>query len=410
MLFQVLRCKITNKIWNNKIYLAKKCKKSAKWRSLGDLGGLKQYYLHTPIHLAVVVGGVGDDGVAFAAALDLDAVGVDATADHGTADLLTTAFRKGLIRAVRTDIIRMTDDADALMRTHIQERIELRKGRFGRAENTRLARRKIDIMQDEGLDFPGRHDHTVERAADENRIMEGEITNGRGIDGIEGHAVIQERGDGRMDAIRGGLHHLTVLMIAYDDVRRHRTFGQRIGDGKRDARLRIERHAEAVLVFAMVKIEGIGREIADLGRLHPVFADGQSLGDAGMLGVGRLVEFGFLVGPRVDILHNDMRCRQSFAGLEVIRIDVKERLAVLDTLFLGGLGLGDALLLRRRFLGRFLLGSLAFGSFALALCRRERLGGLRLALGVGRNGIKRLSEDGEEHKDYEEPARAHTIK
>jgi len=369
---------------------------------------LQQYDFHPSVHLAVVVGGIGDDGVAFATTLDLDTVGVDAATDHGTADLLATTLGENLVGTVGTDIVRMTDDADALIGTHPEEIIEFGECRFGRVENARLARRKIDIMQDEGLDFLRRHDDAVELAVDENRIVEGKIIDGSGIDGVVRHAVVEQQSDERMDAVGSGLHHLLALMIAHNDVRCNRTSGERVGDSEGDTCLGIKRNAETVLVFAMVEIECIGSKIADLGRLDPVLACRQRLGDAGMLGVGGFVEFGLLVGPRIDVLHNNVGGRQLLAGLQVIRIDVEEQFAVLDALSLGGFGLGDAFLLRRRFLGGFFLCRLAFGRFAFALRRCERLGRLRIVLAVRRSGIKRLSEEGEEHYYYEEQARAHT--
>ena len=55
------------------------------------------------------------------------------------------------------------------------------------------------------------------------RIVEREIIDRSGINGIEWHSVVQKHRKVCMKRIGGGLHHLSAVIIPHDDIRSDRS-------------------------------------------------------------------------------------------------------------------------------------------------------------------------------------------
>ena len=331
---------------------------------------LLQYNLHTAVHLAMFLAIIGYDRVPFSASFDGDPAGCNTPLYHLTFHFHTPSFGQDLIRTVGTYIVGMTDDTDALVRPGNEELIEFIESRFGRIQDTRFSRSEIDIMENEGFDFFRRHDHTGEKGRISDGVAEGEIIECGRFDRIEGHAVIEQDSEHRMDGVGSGLQHFMMIGIAHDDVRHYRAGSEGVGDGKGDTQFRIEKEFNGVFIIAMGEEERIGREIPGLGGYCPVIADRESFGYARTLGVGRFADLGFSIRPCVLFLNGDMGRRKEPACFEVIGIDIEKRFSVFDTLPFG------CLEFRRLFLLRFSLGCLAFPfglclGFRPFLCRRH---------------------------------------
>ena len=315
---------------------------------------LLQYDLHTAVHLAMFLAIIGYDGVPFSASFDGDPAGCNTPLYHLAFDFHTPSFGQDLVGTVGSHIIGMSDDADALARPGDEELVEFIEGRLGGIEYTGFSCSEIDIMEDEGFNFFRRHDHAGEAGRIGDGIAEGEIIECGRFYRIEGHAVIEQDSEHRMDGVGSGLQHFMMIGITHDDVRHYRAGSEGVGDGKGDTQFRIETEFDGIFIIAMGEEERIGREIPGLGGYCPIIADRKSFGNARTLGVGRFVDLGFSVRPCVLFLHGDMGRRKGLTCFEVIGIDVKKRFAILDALPFGGFKFGCFGFLR------FSLGSLAF--------------------------------------------------
>ena len=345
---------------------------------------LQKHNFYPSIHLAMFIRIVGDDGFSFPASFDVHPRAVNTPVNHSLTYLLASSFGEDLIRAIGAYIVGMTDNLDPLRRARFEELEEFEQSALGGVENMRFAGGKIEIMQHEGLDFAGRHNHSGKAIRVSNRIMEGEIVHGGSIDGIERYPVIQENRKRRMDAIRSGLHHFLMRRISNDDIRRNGPCGERIGHGEGESCLGIDSDTNGILVFTMGKPNGIGSEISRLGSNSPVFAFGQGARETAFFRIGRFVHFGFLVRLGVLVLHGDMGSGKRFSGTHVIGIDIEKEFALFDSLALGSLGLGSA----------FLLG-FAFGSFSFA---QPQFLGLSPFLCGRHSRIERLAQEGEKQQ------------
>ena len=96
-----------------------------------ELGSLQEYDLDASVHLAMFIRVIGHNRVAFSASADLDAFRRYTTFYHRAFHLLSTSFRENLVRAIGTDVIGMSDNADALAWTGYQIFVQLAKCRFG---------------------------------------------------------------------------------------------------------------------------------------------------------------------------------------------------------------------------------------------------------------------------------------
>lgn len=88
---------------------------------MSDFSTSEQYNFYPSVHLTVLIGVVRNDGISLSTTVNLNPSGSDATVDHRLSYLFASSFGEDLVRAVGTDIIRVTYDAYPLVRTSGEE-------------------------------------------------------------------------------------------------------------------------------------------------------------------------------------------------------------------------------------------------------------------------------------------------
>ena len=88
---------------------------------MSDFLKSEQYYFYPSVHLTVLIGVVRNDRISFSTTVNLNPSGSDATIDHRLTNLFASSFGEDLVRAVGTDIVRVSHDPNPLVRTSGEE-------------------------------------------------------------------------------------------------------------------------------------------------------------------------------------------------------------------------------------------------------------------------------------------------